>query len=264
MAHAVGTLSRRGVSCFCFAIALAVAPGRLPAQWRATAAQDEPSRLTSVVHRHLELEEIASAQHASLELTIFASKSCGLRVIDNGQSRVDLAEALSNSNYVAGVNGGYFDPDFRPLGLRVAEGKINVPLAHGRLMSGIVASNSSVAILRVAEFSKAKKFTDALECGPMLIDRRSRIAGLEPNRIARRSFAAVDDRGRAALGCSSEVTLAGLSEILTGRLGDFQIQRALNLDGGSSTAFCFKLKDGTIFSISEEKTVRDFLAVVPK
>ena len=44
---------------------------------------------------------------------------------------------------------------------------------------------------------------------------------------------------------------------------DFRIERAMNLDGGSSSAFWFK--DGAApFSISEQKTVRDFVGVVPK
>jgi hypothetical protein len=44
--------------------------------------------------------------------------------------------------------------------------------------------------------------------------------------------------------------------------GEFKITRALNLDGGSSTAFWFAGKRQTI-SIPESKTVRDFIAVIP-
>ena len=59
--------------------------------------------------------------------------------------------------------------------------------------------------------------------------------------------------------------LAELSKILSGALpSDLKIQRAINLDGGSSSAFWFARKNGTVFSISEEKTVRDFVAVIPR
>jgi len=44
---------------------------------------------------------------------------------------------------------------------------------------------------------------------------------------------------------------------------DLKIQRTLNLDGGSSSAFWFA-DEGKPFSISEQKTVRDFVAIVPK
>jgi len=61
------------------------------------------------------------------------------------------------------------------------------------------------------------------------------------------------------------VTLADLSSILAiVTIPDFKIQRALNLDGGSSSAFWFKRANGGAFSISEQKPVRDFVAIVAK
>ena len=59
--------------------------------------------------------------------------------------------------------------------------------------------------------------------------------------------------------------LTDLSKILTTQFApNFKIHRALNLDGGSSSAFWFKRADGSVFSIPEQKTVRDFVAIVPK
>jgi hypothetical protein len=76
----------------------------------------------------------------------------------------------------------------------------------------------------------------------------------------------VDKKGHAALGFSSSVSLADLGKILSlekvagpGR----QISRALNLDGGSSSAFWVAEGDDA-FSIAEQKTVRDFIAIVPR
>jgi hypothetical protein len=61
------------------------------------------------------------------------------------------------------------------------------------------------------------------------------------------------------------VTLADLAGILTTPVGaDLKFQRALNLDGGSSSAFWFTRGNGSVFSISEQKTVRDVIGVVPK
>jgi hypothetical protein len=47
-------------------------------------------------------------------------------------------------------------------------------------------------------------------------------------------------------------------------IADSKIHRAMNLDGGSSSAFWFVREDGSEFSISGRKPVRDFVAVVPK
>jgi hypothetical protein len=61
------------------------------------------------------------------------------------------------------------------------------------------------------------------------------------------------------------VTLAQLAKILAtaGITPDLKVQRALNLDGGSSSAFWFA-GEREPFSISEQKTVRNFLGVAPK
>ena len=79
--------------------------------------------------------------------------------------------------------------------------------------------------------------------------------GLEPTRAARRTFVAIGSNDRAALGFCPEATLADLAQMLATPLGDFKIQRALNLDGGSSSAFWLKRKDGSALS-SFDRQVR--------
>jgi hypothetical protein len=69
--------------------------------------------------------------------------------------------------------------------------------------------------------------------------------------------------GNAALGISSGLTLAQLSDALSSvpLRDDFKIWRAMNLDGGSSSAFWFARKNGGALSIPEEKSVRDFVGI---
>jgi exopolysaccharide biosynthesis protein len=212
------------------------------------------------------VENSDTGERASVELALFAMKSCTLRVIDQPSERRDyLAEVMRRERCLAGVNGGYFAPDYRPIGLRIADGKIIAPLQRAKLLSGIVtASQRGVQIMRVAEYSPKSKFFSAVECGPFLVDRGNRVTGLEATRPARRTFASIGSGDRAALGFCSDVTLAELGSILASGVGDFKIQRALNLDGGSSSAFWFRRKAGAPFSVSERKTVRDFVAVVPR
>jgi uncharacterized protein YigE (DUF2233 family) len=122
-----------------------------------------------------------------------------------------------------------------------------------------------VQIVRVREFSRRQKLSAAIQCGPFLVDLGRSVRGLEETRAARRTFAAVAKSDRAVLGVCSETTLADLAKILaTTRLADgFEISRALNLDGGSSSAFWFA-RDREAFSISEQKIVRDFVGIVPR
>jgi len=237
------------------------------AQWRQISSQSEPSTLRGLEHRYLVAEDSATGDRASLELAVFSTKSCRLRVIDQpSEPRVDLEEAISRGNFLAAVNGGYFDPDYRPIGLLIVDGTMIAPLQKARLLSGVLsASAKRVQISRVAEFSMAQKPDAAVECGPMVVDLGKSVRGLEPTRAARRTFAAVGAGDKAALGFCSDVTLADLSSILAAiSIPDFKIQRALNLDGGSSSAFWFKRANGSAFSISEQKPVRDFVAIVPR
>jgi uncharacterized protein YigE (DUF2233 family) len=205
---------------------------------------------------------------ATLDLAIFSSKKATLRLIDNGSQDSDLAAAMEREKCGAGVNGGYFDPQFAPIGLRVVDGKITARLTHARLLTGVLAASPDrgTEIVRLGEFSAKRQLDAAVECGPVLVDGGLRVRGLDDTRVARRTFAAVMRGGQAAVGVCEPVTLAGIAEILASAkmIDGFTIWRAMNLDGGSSTAFWFRRADGSAFSIGEQKTVRDFVGVVAK
>jgi len=152
------------------------------------------------------------------------------------------------------------------VGLLISGGKLIAPLRKARLLSGVlVASAGRVQLLRTAEYSPKRKADGALQCGPFLVDRGQPVPGLNDTRSARRTFVLTSGPDRAAVGFCTGVTLAQLAKILAtaGITPDLKVQRALNLDGGSSSAFWFA-GEREPFSISEQKTVRNFLGVAPK
>jgi len=170
---------------------------------------------------------------------------------------------MKRDGYVCGVNGGYFDENFKPIGLRVVNGESVAPLQRARLITGVLfASSRRVQIVRAREFSQRQKLGAAIQCGPFLVDSSQPVRGLNDSAPARRTFAATGRSDLALVGVSSEVSLANLAKILAA--ADLNIQRAMNLDGGSSTAFWFARQNGSAFSIPEYKSVRDFVTVVPK
>jgi uncharacterized protein YigE (DUF2233 family) len=236
------------------------------AQWTQISSEAEPSPMRGLEHRYLVMEDSNSGDRASLELAIFSTKACRLKIVDRAADpRRDLDDVMAEGNFLAAVNGGYFDPDYRPIGLLIVDGKMIAPLQKARLLSGVLSSTGKkVQILRISEFSSAQKPDTAVECGPMIVDLGKSVHGLESMKTARRTFAAVAG-DKAALGFCSDVTLADLSNILAVvSIPEFKIQRVLNLDGGSSSAFWFKRANGKPFSISELKPVRDFVAIVPR
>lgn len=233
--------------------------------WKLESSQSESNG--GVEHRTLHLSG-GSDKAVTLELAVFSAKIATLRVIDNPNGDSDLATAMRQHSSIAGVNGGYFDPQFAPIGLRVIDGATTSPLVRARLLTGVLSASPDrgVEIVRIGEWSRNRRTDAAVECGPFLVDLGAGVRGLDDTRPARRTFAAVARGGHAALGYCDEATLAQLGEILSSvRLSEgFSVWRAMNLDGGSSSAFCFRRADGTAFAIPESKRVRDFLGVVAK
>jgi uncharacterized protein YigE (DUF2233 family) len=251
-------------SFLALALCLFVASAR--GNWTISSSQTERGAAAGIEHRRIVLSEAQTGDEATVDLAIFSTKSATLRVVDNLAGDDDLAAVMRRIHGWAGVNGGYFDPQDAPVGLLISEGKLIAPFRKARLLSGVlVAGKGRVELLRASEYSPRKTTTAALQCGPFLVDGGSPVAGLNNSRPARRTFVLTGGPDRTALGFSSSVTLAQLGDILaTPRLApDLRVQRALNLDGGSSSAFWFAGERG-VFSISEQKTVRDFVVVVPK
>jgi exopolysaccharide biosynthesis protein len=239
-------------------LSLAAARG----EWTVGSSETERSFVPGVEHRRIVLGEAVAGNEATLDLALVSTKNATLRVVDNPTGSDDLAAVMRRTRGVAGVNGGYFDPQDAPVGLLVSEGKLIAPFRKARLLSGVlVVTKTRVDLLRSSEYSSRKNVIAAVQCGPFLVDGGKPIAGLDNKRPARRTFVLTTGSDRVALGFCSTVTLAQLADILA--TPELKTQRALNLDGGSSSAFWFAGERGA-FSIAEQKTVRDFVIVTPK
>ena len=234
-------------------------------EWKILSTESEPGR-AGIEHRHVVVEDAAAGRRVGVDVAVFSAKSTALRVIDNtdGQS---LSVVMKRENCACGVNGGYFDTEFKPIGLRVIGGTTFSPLRRARLITGIlIQSGRGIDVMRVGEFSRPKKIIAGIQAGPFLVEGNKRIRGLNDSQLARRTFAGIGTNDRALLGVCSEVSLAELANILATApiAGDSKVRRAMNLDGGSSSAFWFERENGSAFSVPGQKPVRDFVGVVPK
>jgi uncharacterized protein YigE (DUF2233 family) len=232
------------------------------AEWSVTSSETGKGSAASIEHRRIALSDSATGDSATLDIALFGNKSATVRVIDNPAGEEELASVMRRSRGLAGVNGGYFDPQNAPVGLVISEGKTIAPFRKARLLSGVlVVTKARVELLRSAEYSPRKNAIAALQCGPFLVDGGTPVPGLNNIRTARRTFFFTSGTDRAAIGFCSSVTLAQLGEILA--TPEFKVQRALNFDGGSSSAFWFNGERGVV-SIPEYKTVRNFVVIAPK
>ena len=235
------------------------------AEWKVLSTESQPGR-AGIHSRHVVVENAATGQRVAADVAIFSAKLSALRVIDNPDSQ-SLGAAMKREKCVCGVNGGYFDIEFKPIGLRVADGRTFSPLRRSHLITGILLqSDRGLDLIRVGEFSRTKEIIAAIQAGPFLVEGNKRIRGLNDSQLARRTFAGIATDDRALIGVCSDVSLADLANILatTPVTAGYKIRRAMNLDGGSSSAFWFAREDGSVFSISGQKPVRDFVGITPK
>lgn len=197
----------------------------------------------------------------------FPASRYELRVIDNPpEKRHSLSAAAERIGAVAGVNGGYFHPDERPLGLVVSGGITLHGYERAKLLSGLVVLRKGKwDLLRASAFKSSDGLEAALQAGPWLVENGIPVAGLNAERRARRTLVGHDGRGNWVLAATGPITLAAAADLLaqaelpTG----IRLRQALNLDGGSSTAFWASTSPQAT-QIPCFGEVRNYLAIVPR
>lgn len=214
-------------------------------------------------------EGVLSSGNQTVTVTaiVFTDKTHALRVIDSpSPGSTKLASLLPKLNIPAGVNGGYFHDDMRPVGLVVSGGERLHAFEKAKLLSGIVwVRNGRPEIVRSARYSPDLEISDALQAGPVLVENGSPVAGLNTTRNARRTVVATDGRGRWTLAYLTSVSLADAAALILtpGLFGDWTPRTALNLDGGGSSGL-WAASSPVPVSRPEFSYVRNYLVVVPR
>ncbi len=250
--------------------------------WKIASSETLPAPADGVAHHLLTLNRLHNAANddGATEATLhFVSFDAGrhlFRVFDqNPHDNASLADTMAENHCVAGTNGGYFSPEFDPVGLLVCDGRVIRAEQHARLLSGLLAVTANhISLRRTSESSSisVKHARQAVQCGPFLVEDRKPVAGLNGTRAARRTAVFTDGGGRWGLVVCSPVTLEEFGAILADPAltpGGLKIARALNLDGGGSTALWVRPAPGgkgggEPVSLPERGYVRDFVGIVPR
>ncbi len=248
-----------------FLFLLFLLPAKLPAEWRVLERHDSPvsdSKLTASEFR------IASKEtEAEINLVHFLAADVVLEVIPNqdGQNR-GLRELIEAHGGLAGINGGYFEPNLDPVGLLISNERVLHRMQKAKLLSGIFyVRNGRPSLARTREFPGLKGIQQAIQCGPFLVDEGRPVTGLDNRRVAARTFVFCCDTKLWGFGICRSVTLEDMGDILaqTTILPGHHIIRALNFDGGSSTTFYVRRADQPIFS-EGRPVVSNYLIVKPR
>lgn len=174
----------------------------------------------------------------------FDDRNFQLRVADQpegcGSRWMDAKSAAMTYQGLAAVNGGFFTPEGKPLGLLIEDGIKRGNLHPSTLGSGIFTSSSTAsAIVRREDYLSSgltPKADHLLQSGPMLVEHGKPTDGLSNEKNRTRSFIAWDGRHHWMIGRAAPSSLKALADALTHiQLQGFKITTALNLDGGRSS-----------------------------
>jgi len=196
------------------------------------------------------LETPVAAPHATsgeisgivFEGVAFDSRSHRLRVADQpagpGTRWPDAAAAATANGGVAAINAGFFTPEGQPLGKVVSAGTpAGAWNRSSSLGSGVwlEAANGTLAIRRRETVPAAIAAQELVQAGPMLVENRRSVSGLDATKSSVRSVILWDGATRWWIGQASSCTLAALGQALaTGAPATWPVVVALNLDGGRS------------------------------
>jgi uncharacterized protein YigE (DUF2233 family) len=149
-----------------------------------------------------------------------------------------LRSWFDEAHPLVAINGGFFAEDYRSTALVISDGQASGASYEGFGGMLAVGQDGDVALWALSgqPYDPAEPLTQAMQSFPMLVFPGGTPAAIDDNgERARRSAIAIDRSGRLLLIASptSEFTLSGLATWLS--RSDLEIDRALNLDGGSST-----------------------------
>lgn len=150
----------------------------------------------------------------------------------------DVRSLAEKSKASIMINGGFFDEQYRPLGILVIDGKIRQRPYHGTFRnSGVfLMRGSSPEIVLGSDFSY-QEVTQALSCSPRLLMGGEFTSGVRDlKEISRRAGVALDRSGRVLLFVTDSL-IDGLSFDELRRVlkaPSLKVRDALCLDGGGS------------------------------
>lgn len=150
-----------------------------------------------------------------------------------GFNNASVDQFAQSSKALISVNGGFFDPSFKPLGLRISSSRIKNPLKQVSWWGIFYVKNKKPFISDVKHFYPDNQIDFAIQSGPRLLI-RGRIPSLKQG-IADRSALGITEDGRVIILVSTNaaMTTDELAHLL--KAPPLRCTDAINLDGGSSS-----------------------------
>jgi len=155
-------------------------------------------------------------------------------------------------------NASYYGSDGKPVGLIIADGKTLGPLKNPQMRGMFVAEpkgvspdlpRATIMDLTAHPVQPHKlPWTQGVQSFPLLLDSKERIRVLKTDKSAHRTAIATDHSGNILVfnTHAGSFTLYDLARLL--KDSEFEVDIALNLDGGTEAQIYIKTKDFEFFS----------------
>jgi uncharacterized protein YigE (DUF2233 family) len=190
---------------------------------------------------------VEDARRYAVRVWSFALDRYELKIEDAGMTTA-LDTVLAKAGAELVVNGGFFDPDGKPVGLAVSDGIVLSRIAKA-LSGGVLTSDgTSVTLFPAEDFALPPGNRFAIQCRPRLVVDRAANVKSDDGKRAERTALCVRDAGRTVnvvivKGSDDGESIGPSLFALARHLADAGCESALNLDGGPSTGIAWREGD---------------------
>lgn len=184
---------------------------------------------------------------------------------NHNQKSVFVNHVAQRINALIAINGGFFSPQFEPLGLRMNSGKVLHPLKNTSWWGIFIVKNNRAMIVPKSAFRYSKNIQFAVQAGPRLIV-NGKIPRLRDN-VADRSALGITRNGSVIIVATQNLALS-MTQLanmmkLPQRDGGLGCYNALNLDGGTSSQLYAHVGDFNL-KIQSFRPVTDVIVVTQR
>ncbi|CEK11255.1 phosphodiester glycosidase family protein [Legionella hackeliae] len=152
---------------------------------------------------------------------------------DLSKEHASVDEYAQHSQALITINGGFFDNNYKPLGLRIGNKRQKAPLKNISWWGIFYIKNQKPYLTNVSQLRSNSQIDFAVQSGPRLLV-NSRIPPLKPGR-AERSALGITHDGRVIILVTDNLPLSTTELAQLMKAPPLNCQNALNLDGGSSS-----------------------------
>ncbi|MBA2655493.1 MAG: phosphodiester glycosidase family protein [Tatlockia sp.] len=152
---------------------------------------------------------------------------------DLAREHASIEEYAEFSKALIAVNGGFFDSNYKPLGLRIYDKHQKNPAKNISWWGVFYVKEQKPHLLSFSQYTPDRQIEFAIQSGPRLLI-NNRIPPLKPGR-AERSALGITHDGRVIILVTDNMPLSTTELAQLMKAQPLNCENALNLDGGSSS-----------------------------